>query len=37
MRESMLKKLSVFTFFFYITYETLLRRGSFETQKNIFI
>ena len=40
MYESILKMLSIFTFFSDITYEIFLRRGSFETKKkkkNIFI
>ena len=30
-------KISIFTFFVDVTYETLLRRGSFETEKKIII
>ena len=37
MCESILEILSVFIFFSDITYETLLRRGSFETKKSIFL
>ena len=40
MCESILNMLSIFTFFSGITYEILLRRGSFETKKkkqNLFI
>ena len=36
MCESILKILSIITFFSDITYETLLRRGSFEMKKKYF-
>ena len=35
MCQSILKILSIFTIFSDITYETLLRRGSFQTKKTI--